>query len=207
MEVSPEKHYAQLGQRYHLKEMHFLGVAYNDLGNKAFGAAASVWNFNGAGDVLQHRTRALLWLVGADNMWTTLTGSRRMTWPTPPTPPSRKSSTSSASGSRSPKGVLIAVTRKGVALSPTPSRIQKLTAMIRNILEADACAPEQAQRLAAKINFLNQAVFGKMDNTGIYADAFFLEGETRHKAGYVPLSASATDKHKPENGWGYVVRI
>ena len=29
-----------------------------------FGAAASVWNFNGAGDALQFLTRALLFLVG-----------------------------------------------------------------------------------------------------------------------------------------------
>ena len=42
--------------------------------------------------------------------------------------------------------------RKGVTLSTTPRRIQKLTAMIGNILEAEACAPEQAQHLAGNIN-------------------------------------------------------
>ena len=41
----------------------------------------------------------------------------------------------------------------------------------------------------------------------IYADAFFLEGETRHKAGAVPASARAPRAARASNGWGFVVRL
>ena len=41
----------------------------------------------------------------------------------------------------------------------------------------------------------------------VYADAFFLEGELRHKAGWVPANAPMTHSHRSANGWGYVVRV
>ena len=41
----------------------------------------------------------------------------------------------------------------------------------------------------------------------IYADAFFLEGETRHKAGAVPATARASRAAPASNGWGFVVRL
>ena len=44
-------------------------------------------------------------------------------------------------------------------------------------------------------------------NCVVYADAFFLEGELRHKAGWVPANAPMAHPHRSANGWGYVVRV
>ena len=44
-------------------------------------------------------------------------------------------------------------------------------------------------------------------NCVVYADAFFLEGELRHKAGWVPANAPMAHSHRSANGWGYVVRV
>ena len=41
----------------------------------------------------------------------------------------------------------------------------------------------------------------------VYADAFFLEGELRPKAEWVPPNAPMSRSHRASNGWGYVVRI
>ena len=40
-------------------------------------------------------------------------------------------------------------------------------------------------------------------NCVVYADAFFLEGELRHKAGWVPANAPMAHSHRSANGWGY----
>ena len=37
--------------------------------------------------------------------------------------------------------------------------------------------------------------------------AFLLEGELRHKAGWVPANAPMDRSHRASNGWGYVVRV
>ena len=44
-------------------------------------------------------------------------------------------------------------------------------------------------------------------NCMVYADAFFLEGELRHKAGWVPANAPVAHHHRSASGWGYVVRV
>ncbi|CAE7210940.1 unnamed protein product [Symbiodinium necroappetens] len=46
-----------------------------------------------------------------------------------------------------------------------------------------------------------------MDSAVLYADAFFLDGEQRHKAGHVPTTASAAGPNRANNGWGFVLRL
>ena len=41
----------------------------------------------------------------------------------------------------------------------------------------------------------------------LYADAFFLDREQRHKAGHVPATASAAAPNRANNGWGFVLRL
>lgn len=41
----------------------------------------------------------------------------------------------------------------------------------------------------------------------LYADAFFLAGEQRHKAGHVPSPVRARQQDRQANGWGFVLVI
>ena len=41
----------------------------------------------------------------------------------------------------------------------------------------------------------------------LYADAFYLDGERRHKAGFVPSTARASQRDRQRNGWGFVLTI
>ena len=41
----------------------------------------------------------------------------------------------------------------------------------------------------------------------LYADAFFTDGERRHKAGHVPDGMNPSPHQRAANGWGYVLRI
>ena len=41
----------------------------------------------------------------------------------------------------------------------------------------------------------------------LYADAFYLDGENRHKAGFIPSSARLTSRSRQQNGWGFVLRL
>ena len=231
-------------------------------------AAASVWNFNGAGDALQFLTRALLFLVGghcvddfngvdatdlADSAFYgfadffLLMGLR--TKPSKAQEPGR---------SHVVQGVQLSLGHDGAALAPTRKRLKKILTIIDAAVQENRLTPETAHRLAGKLNFVNQTVFGKVGraavapiyarsgahsgkpeltpglraallataallqqvpprlvpftapqavNCVVYADAFFLEGELRHKAGWVPANAPMAHPHRSANGWGYVVRV
>ena len=158
------------------------------------------------------------------------------------------------------QGVTFNLSRRGVTVSPTPQRVRRILAQIRRALDTDALKPDEAQKLAGRLSFLTQAVFGgvgkaptkaiyaraadtaahsddklslglrsallalehilptvkprfipffpdDMDTAVLYADAFFLDGETRHKAGHVPTSANTGGVNRANNGWGFVLRL
>ena len=46
-----------------------------------------------------------------------------------------------------------------------------------------------------------------LDTAVLYADAFFLDGEMRHKAGHVPTTAGASRPNRANSGWGFVLRL
>ena len=55
----------------------------------------------------------------------------------------------------------------GVTLSPTARRVQKLQHAIRQALLNDCLTPREASRLAGKLAFLTQAVFGSVGRSAI----------------------------------------
>ena len=158
------------------------------------------------------------------------------------------------------QGVDVHVQDDGVTLSPTTRRVQKLQHAIQQALTSDRLTPPEASRLAGKLAFLRQAVFGSVgrsamqplyarshDTTAenddklsaglrsslkaiqhmllnvtprfipfmveerlsavIFADAYVKVGETRHKAGHIPVDLPLPPDVRDDNGWGYVVRI
>ena len=65
------------------------------------------------------------------------------------------------------QGVDVHVQAQGVTLSLTPGRIQKLLHAIRQALANDCLTPQEASRLAGKLAFLTQAVFGSVGKAAI----------------------------------------
>ena len=220
-----------------------------------FGAAASVWNFNGTGDALQFLTRSLLFIVGgvdsdelADSAFHRfadfflLMGLR-----------TKASKAQQPGRSHVVQGVQLTFGRDGATLAPTRRRIQKKVRKIEAAIEekpphtGDRPPPggqtqlRQPDRVREgrtgghRAHLLqverphgrpkgadNGRKGGAAGHCGpaapgpappgpascvIYADAFFLEGELRHKAGWVPTSATMAPSHRSANGWGYVVRV
>ncbi|CAE7346880.1 unnamed protein product, partial [Symbiodinium sp. KB8] len=158
------------------------------------------------------------------------------------------------------QGVTFHIDETGVTLSPTPRRVEKILAQLRRALHDDSLTPDDASRLAGRVAFLTQAVFGavaraatkainaraadtaawsndalspglaaalktlvdilpttrprfvpfdaaQLDMAVLYADAFFTDGERRHKAGHVPDGMNPSPHQRAANGWGYVLRI
>ncbi|OLP83053.1 hypothetical protein AK812_SmicGene36237 [Symbiodinium microadriaticum] len=235
-----------------------------------FGATASVWNFNRGGDALQQLLRGLLLLptghyvddfngleleelgqsaMEAFEQLFAALGFRI-----------KVSKSQPAAAQHIVQGVLFEISRRGVTLSPTPERVRRIMAQITQALQTDAMKPDEAHKLAGRLSFLTQAVFGgvgkapikavyaraadtaahsndglsgglraalhslekilptirprfipfnpdDMDTAVLYADAFFLDGEQRHKAGHVPTTASAAAPNRANNGWGFVLRL
>ena len=235
-----------------------------------FGATASIWNFNRGGDALQQLLRGLLLLptghyaddfnglefeelgqsaMEAFEQLFTALGFRI-----------KVSKSQPAAAQHIVQGVLFEISRRGVTLSPTPERVRRIMAQITQALQNDAMKPDEAHKLAGRLSFLTQAVFGgvgkapikavyaraadtaahsndglsgglraalrslekilptirprfipfhpdDMDTAVLYADAFFLDGEQRHKAGHVPTTASAAAPNRANNGWGFVLRL
>ena len=235
-----------------------------------FGAAASVWNFNRAADALQQIIRSLLWMTtghyvddfnGIEPSMTAesaheafallfeLLGLR--TKPSKAQPPAT---------SHTIQGVQFTITPAGIELAPTPQRVQKVLTTIDEALRGDRLPPAEAQKLAGRLSFLTQAVFGAVgkaaiapiysraaetahhtteelsaglrtalqalqtilpavrprfiehwpsstDTAILFADAFFLAGERRHKAGQVPAPVRALRQERQSNGWGFVLVI
>ena len=60
------------------------------------------------------------------------------------------------------QGVDVNIQRDGVTLRPTPRRVQKLQHAIGQALLNDCLTPREASRLAGKLAFLTQAVFGSV---------------------------------------------
>ena len=142
-----------------------------------FGAAASVWNFNRAGDALQVLLRQFLLIVGGHYVddfnavdfpetaqsafdafadLFALLGLR--------TKPSKAQEPGTA---HVVQGVTFQVRRDGVELRPTESRVAKLLAAIESALVSNRLAPAAAQRLAGKLTFLTQATFGAVGKAAL----------------------------------------
>ena len=138
-----------------------------------FGTAASVWNFNRAADAVQLVVRALVLLFGghyvddfnavdfddlADSAFHTFGGIfgdlGLQTKPSKAQPPSKEQVI---------QGVHVHLGDKGVTLQP----VQKLQAMIREVLDTGVLDPPAAQRLSGKLGFLTQAVFGAVGRAAI----------------------------------------
>ena len=235
-----------------------------------FGAAASVWNFNRAADALQQLLRVLL-LIAAGHFVDDFTAIEDIlsaasavksfeelfgllglrVKPSKAQPPNDRHVV---------QGVLFRIVHDGVVLSPTEERVATIRATVTTALETNSMAPSVAEKLAGRLAFLTQAVFGKLGraaivpiyarahdqsldaacvlNTGlaaalrsvvgildlvrpkfvpaspapavfavIYADAFYLEGETPVKAGNIQPSMRASRRSRASNGWGFVVRL
>ena len=235
-----------------------------------FGATASVWDFNRGGDALQQLLRGLLLLPTGhyvddfnglefeelgqsameafEQLFTALGFRIKASKSQPP------------AAQHIVQGVLFEISRRGVTLSPTTERVRRIMAQITQALQDDALKPDEAHKLAGRLSFLTQAVFGgvgkapikavyaraadtaahskdglsgglraalrslekilptirprfipfypdDMDTAVLYADAFFLDGEQRHKAGHVPTTASAAAPNRTNNGWGFVLRL
>ncbi|CAE7266077.1 unnamed protein product [Symbiodinium microadriaticum] len=78
----------------------------------------------------------------------------------------------------------------------------------------DALSPGLAAALKTLVNILptTRPRFvpfdaAQMDMAVLYADAFFTDGERRHKAGHVPDGMNPSPHQRAANGWGYVLRI
>ena len=142
-----------------------------------FGAAASVWNFNRAADALQQVLRTTLWLLvghyvddfngvefaelamnGFDAFAELFALLGLMTKASKAQPPSR---------GHIIQGVWMELHPDGVSLAPTEKRLAKLDLMISQALELDELVPATAQKLAGKLSFLTQAVFGSLGKAAI----------------------------------------
>ena len=142
-----------------------------------FGAAASVWNFNRAGDAVQLVVRALVFLLGghyvddfnvvdfgglADSAFDTFGGLfgdlGLQTKPSKAQPPARDQVI---------QGVCVRLGETGVTVQPTQRRVAKLQTMIQEILDTGVLDPTAAQRLSGKLGFLTQAVFGAVGRAAI----------------------------------------
>ncbi|CAE7567933.1 unnamed protein product, partial [Symbiodinium microadriaticum] len=229
-----------------------------------FGATASVWNFNRAADALQQLLRGLLLTptghyvddfngvedadLGESDLFAALGFLTKKSKAQPP------------ADEHVVQGVTFHIDETGVTLSPTPRRVEKILAQLRRALHDDSLTPDDASRLAGRVAFLTQAVFGavaraatkainaraadtaawsndalspglaaalktlvdilpttrprfvpfdaaQLDMAVLYADAFFTDGERRHKAGHVPDGMNPSPHQHAANGWGYVLRI
>ena len=235
-----------------------------------FGATASVWNFNRAADALQQLLRGLLLAPtghyvddfngveeeglgesAADGFQDLFAALGFLT---------KKSKAQPPAAEHVVQGVTFHIDENGVTLSPTPQRVAKILAQIRRALDDDSLPPDDASKLAGRVAFLTQAVFGavaraatkaiyaraadtaawsddslstglaaalrtlvnilptvkprfvpfdaaNMQMAVLYADAFFTDGERRHKAGHVPDGLNPSPHQRAANGWGYVLRI
>ena len=65
------------------------------------------------------------------------------------------------------QGVDVHIDSTGVTLSPTPRRVQKLRHAISQALQHDCLTPSEAGRLAGKLSFLTQAVFGAVGRSAM----------------------------------------
>ena len=55
----------------------------------------------------------------------------------------------------------------GVELRPTERRSRQIRATIEEALSSNALSPEVAQKLAGRLSFLTQAVFGKLGRAAL----------------------------------------
>ncbi|CAE7364819.1 Dnmt3b [Symbiodinium sp. CCMP2592] len=60
------------------------------------------------------------------------------------------------------QGVVVQVQDSGVLVEPSPSRVAKLLAEVRLILQSDCLSPENAAKLAGKIGFLSTSLWGNI---------------------------------------------
>ena len=66
------------------------------------------------------------------------------------------------------QGVLFEISRRGVTLSPTPETV-RIMAQITQPLQNDAMKPDKTHKLAGRLSFLTQAVFGGVGKAPIKA--------------------------------------
>ena len=59
------------------------------------------------------------------------------------------------------QGTLISLEQENIVVRPTPSRIDKITAEARMILETNTLVPDRAAELAGKAQFVTTTIFGK----------------------------------------------
>ena len=78
------------------------------------------------------------------------------------------------------QGVQIDLGRDGATLAPTAKRLQKILGIIQAATTENRLSPDTAHRLAGKLNFVNQTVFGKVGRAAlapIYARSSAQSGE------------------------------
>ena len=99
--------------------------------------------------------------------------------------------------------------RGRAALSPVHARSHDTAALDDASLSAGLrSAPQALLALLANVEprFI-PFCHTKVVKAVLYADAFFKEGELRHKAGHIDASAPALAQDRWNNGWGFVLRI
>ena len=65
------------------------------------------------------------------------------------------------------QGVELTFGRDGATLAPTERRIKKIVGIVEAAIKENRLTPETAHRLAGKLNFVNQTVFGKVGRAAI----------------------------------------
>ena len=132
-----------------------------------FGAAASVWNFNRVADALQ---RMLLLIVGGhyvDDFNGLEYAARPRRLPHVLGLPGERVKGTTAAATAVLQGVDVHIHQAGGTLSPTTRRVQKLRHAMSQALQDDSLTPREASRLAGKLVFLTQAVFGSVGRSAM----------------------------------------
>ena len=142
-----------------------------------FGAAASVWNFNRAADALQQLLWTLLWQTighyvddfnGIEDVLTAMSAHESFADLFYALGLRTKPSKAQAPAERhTVQGVEVTLTPEGVRLAPTPDRLAKILQTIREALNTDRLDPQTAQKLAGRLSFLTQSVFGCVGRAAI----------------------------------------
>ena len=142
-----------------------------------FGAAASVWNFNRAADALQQLLRSLLWQTSGhyvdDFNAIEAASTAQSTFETFADMFDTLGLRTKPSKAQAPavrhviQGVLFELMADGVRLAPTPERLQKMLQAIQTAIETDTLSPFNAQKMAGRLSFLTQSVFGNLAKAAI----------------------------------------
>ncbi|CAE7389000.1 unnamed protein product, partial [Symbiodinium pilosum] len=195
---SPSARLAQQGETVRLWRHDLLNAYRQWPARDCFGAAASVWNFNGAGDALQFLTRTLLFLVGGHYVddfngvdATDLADSAFHGFADFFLLMGLNTKASKAQEPGRSHVVQLSLGRDGATLAPTERWGGRRWRPFTPDLAPTRC---------------NKSELPPGLQAALLAIAALLE-QVRHKAGWVPANAPMAHHHRSANGWGYVVRV